>query len=80
MIEAMITDLLLNPIFVVIMGIAFIALGVILFIKQKSMSKQSKWLLGICLVICLIYFIFLAWCVIGFGSNLPDADPTPITK
>ena len=69
-------DFLLNPVAVVVFIVVFAFSAVILVVKHKNLSIMQRVVFGIICTVCLAYFAFILWVIIGFGSS-PPADPTP---
>lgn len=57
--------------------ILFMVCGIIFFLRRNRKSDLIKIIAGILMGICFFVFLFLLWCVIGFGSNVPDTEPKP---
>ena len=72
-------DFLLNPVAVVVFIVVFAFSAVILVVKHKNLSVTQKVVFGILCIVCLVYFVFIFWIIIGFGSSHPAHDPTPVT-
>ena len=46
-------------------------------------GKETKTQCGILIfliAIIAVYFLFLLWCIVGFGHNMPPSEPTPIPR
>ena len=62
-------DMLFNPVFLSIAVIAFVALLIVSWVYHKRLSKKNKVIFGLILAVLIVYFIFIAWMIVGFGSN-----------
>lgn len=71
-------ELLFHPVFVLFTILLFIGLVLLLLFKRKSLSAVQKLIVGIVIGICLLYFAFLLWCIVGFGNAYPSEDPVPV--
>ena len=70
-------DIIFYPVCIIGVIIIFIACGIIIFLRRNRKSDWLKIASGIIMGICFLVFLFLLWCVIGFGSNAPDTEPKP---
>jgi len=70
-------DFLVTPAAVIVFIAVFVFSAVVLVVKRKNLSITQKVILGIVCVVCLMYFAFILWLIIGFGSSHPAHDPTP---
>lgn len=68
-------DLLLNPVFLLSTVIVFIIILIVFCIYRKRFSKKYKVLFSIILAILIVYFIFILWAIIGFGSSHGPRKP-----
>lgn len=68
-ISQLIIKLLLTPFSFFVSCLIFLFICFIFFTKREKISGNQKMLLIICALICLLYFAFLLWLIIGFGSN-----------
>ena len=68
---------LLTPVAVIVFIVIFAFSAIILVAKRKNLSTTQKAILGIVCVVSLVYFLFILWVIIGFGSSHPADDPTP---
>lgn len=66
------------PFFSIFGVLLFAGLALLSIIKRKSLSVAQKAIIGIVMVICLLYFVFLLWCIIGFGNAHPIQEPVPM--
>lgn len=73
-------DILLQPFVVVFSIILFLVLLVILLKYGDRLSKEQKMLIVVAIAICILYFLFLLWLIIGFGNSHPIGEPMPITE
>lgn len=71
-------NFLLNYITLAVAGIAFVIILVALFAKRKSLSKNTKLIFTVLLIILAVYFAFIIWITIAAGGNQPANPPTPI--
>lgn len=71
-------NFLLNYITLAAAGVVFITLLAVLFVKRKSLSKNTKLLLAVLLIILAAYFVFIVWITVAAGENQPANPPTPI--
>jgi Mn2+/Fe2+ NRAMP family transporter len=62
-------NFLFNPIFLFIAIIVFVILSIVFWTKRKRLSEKYKVLLILILSVLIIYFMFLVWAIVGFGSN-----------
>ena len=62
-------DILFNPLFLAISIIAFVVVLVIFLINKKRLTKNYKVLFSFILGLLMLYFIFIVWAIVGFGSN-----------
>lgn len=67
--------LLFNPVFIGFIVILFLLCCVLLLTRKGA--SFFRYLMYTYVIICLLFFIFLLWCVIGFGNNAPKSDPIP---
>ncbi len=77
MTQNVIFDTMFCTVCIVNMAVLFIACGIIVFLRRKRKADWLKIAAGIVMGICFLIFMFLLWCVIGFGGNVPDTDPQP---
>ena len=71
-------NFLLNYITLAVAGIAFVIILVVLFAKRKSLSRNTKLIFTVLLIILAVYFVFIIWITIAAGVNQPANPPTPI--
>lgn len=71
----LIAPLLFNPVFIGFIVIFFLICCVLLIGKKET--SFFRYLIYAYVIICFLFFIFLLWCVIGFGNSTPKADPIP---
>ena len=69
-------NFLLN--YIAVAGIAFVIILVVLFAKRKSLSRNTKLIFTVLLIILAVYFVFIIWITIAAGGNQPANPPTPI--
>lgn len=50
---------------------------ILLIAGRRDFSRPVKAVLRVALAILLVYFLFLLWLTLGFGSSHPSAPPTP---
>jgi heme A synthase len=62
-------NMMFNPIFLSITVIVFVVLLLVFWVNRKRLSKNYKVLFTLLLAILMVYFIFIAWAIVGFGSN-----------
>ena len=67
---------LLSPVVIIVFIVVFALSAVVLVVKYKNLSITQRVIFGIICTVCLVYFVFILWVIIGFGSS-PPADPTP---
>jgi len=72
---SLIAPLLFNPVFIGFIVIFFLICCVLLMTKKGT--SFFRYLMYMYVIFCLLFFIFLLWCVIGFGNNTPKVDPVP---
>lgn len=75
MFEGLVNGILFNYAFVVFTILIFIAA-----VGKKKRQKSMRVIAYIVIGICILYFVFLLWCIIGFGSNVPENAPVPISE
>lgn len=80
MFEGLVNGILFNHAFVAFTILIFIAACVMVAVGKKKNQKSMRVIAYIVMGVCILYFIFLLWCIIGFGSNVPANDPVPINK
>ena len=73
-------NFLLNYFTLTMAGIALIVSLTVLFAKRKMLSKSTKLILAVLLIILAIYFAFIIWITIVAGGNQPANVPTPIPQ
>lgn len=73
-------NLLFNPIFLSIAVLVFVVLVAVIWINHQRLSKKHKVIFFLILAVLMIYFIFIAWAIVGFGSSHPSGEPKPIMK
>ena len=56
---------------------SFIGCGIVIFVRRKHKYDCINILSGVLMAVCFFVLLFLLWCVIGFGSNVPNAEPKP---
>ena len=71
-------NFLLNYITLAVAGIAFVTILVVLLAKRKSLSRNTKLIFTVLLIILAVYFVFVIWITIAAGGNQPANPPTPI--
>lgn len=57
--------------------VLFMGCGIVIFVRRKRKYDYINILSGILMIICFLILLFLLWCVIGFGSNVPNSEPKP---
>ena len=57
--------------------VLFMGCGIVIFVRRKRKYDCINILSGILMIICFLILLFLLWCVIGFGSNVPNSEPKP---
>ena len=72
---SLIAALLFHPIFIGFIVISFLSCCVLLMTGKGT--SFFRHLMYMYVLICLLFFIFLIWCVIGFGNSTPRTDPIP---
>lgn len=77
--EGLVNGVLFNYTFVAFTILLFIAGCIMVIVGKKKNKKSMKIIAYIIISVCILYFAFLLWCVIGFGSNVPANDPIPIS-
>ena len=80
MFEGLVNGILFNYAFVAFTILIFIAACVIAAVGKKKRQKSMRVIAYIVIGICILYFVFLLWCIIGFGSNVPENAPVPISE
>ena len=73
-----ILNFLLNYITLAVAGVAFVIILVALFAKRKSLSKNTKLIFTVLLIILTVYFAFIIWITVAAGENQPANSPTPV--
>lgn len=71
-------NFLLNYITLAVAGIVFVIILAILFAKRKALSKNTKLIFTVLLIILAVYFALIVWITIAAGGNQPSNPPTPI--
>lgn len=71
-------NFLLNYITLAVAGVAFVIILVALFAKRKSLSKNTKLIFTVLLIILTVYFAFIIWITVAAGENQPANSPTPV--
>ena len=71
-------NFLLNYITLAVAGVAFVIILVALFAKRKSLSKNTKLIFTVLLIILAVYFAFIIWITVAAGENQPANSPTPV--
>ena len=71
-------NFLLNYITLAVAGIVFVIILAVLFAKRKSLSKNTKLIFTVLLIILAVYFAFIVWITIAAGGNQPENLPTPV--
>ena len=71
-------NFLLNYITLAVAGIVFVIILAILFAKRKALSKNTKLIFIVLLIILAVYFAFIIWITIAAGGNQPANPPTPV--
>ena len=71
-------NFLLNYITLAVAGIVFVTILAVLFAKRKALSKNTKLIFIVLLIILAVYFAFIIWITIAAGGNQPTNPPTPI--
>lgn len=80
MFEGLVNGVLFNHVFVAFTILIFIAACVMIVVGKKKNWKSMRIIAYIVIGLCVLYFVFLLWCIIGFGSNVPANDPVPISE
>ena len=62
-------NFLLNYITLAVAGIAFVIILVVLFAKRKSLSRNTKLIFTVLMIILAVYFVFIIWITIAAGGN-----------
>lgn len=73
-------NLLLQPYFVVFVSIAFITVCIVFFAQRKHLTKTQYGIAIFFIAVIAAYFLFLLWCIVGFGRNMPPSEPKPIPR
>lgn len=72
---SIIVPLLFNSVFIGLVSFFFFICCVLLMTRKGT--SFFRYLMYTYVIICLLFFTFLLWCVIGFGNNTPKAAPVP---
>ena len=78
--EGLVNGVLFNYTFVAFTILLFIAGCIMVIVGKKKNKKSMRVIAYIVIGICILYFVFLLWCIIGFGSNVPENAPVPISE
>ena len=57
--------------------VLFIVCGIVIFVRRKQKFDCINILSAIIMAACFLVLLFLIWCIIGFGSNVPNTEPKP---
>lgn len=68
-------DLLFCSLCTIGIMVLFILCGIVIFVRRKQKYDGINVAAGILMIICFLILLFLLWCAIGFGSNVPDTEP-----
>ena len=77
MTQGVFLDLLFCSLCTIGVLVLFIGCGIVIFVRRKHKYDCINILSGVLMAACFFVLLFLLWCVIGFGSNVPDAEPKP---
>ena len=80
MFEGLVNGILFNYAFVAFTILIFIAACIMAAVEKEKNRESMRVIAYIVIGICILYFVFLLWCIIGFGSNVPANDPVPISE
>lgn len=74
-----ITGILVNPIFMAVICAVFLVVFLVFFIFRKRLSSGQRAVLVVLALVCLAYFLFILWLMMGFGSSgsPPRSTPSP---
>lgn len=70
-------DLLFCSLCTIVVIVLFIVCGIMIILRRKKKYDWINIIAGVLMVICFLILLFLFWCAIGFGSNVPDTEPKP---
>lgn len=71
-----IAEALATPYAAVIGLICFLTCASLLVFKRRALSRKAATTLLILLTLSVLYYLFVLWLAVGFGSN-PGTAPTP---
>ena len=77
MTQGIFLDLLFCSLCTIGVLVLFIGCGIVIFVRRKHKYDCINILSGVLMAACFFVLLFLLWCAIGFGSNVPDAEPKP---
>lgn len=77
MTQSIVLDFLFCSLCAIGVLVLFIGCGIVIFVRRKRKYDCINVFSGIIMTACFLVLLFLLWCVIGFGSNVPDAEPKP---
>ena len=70
-------DIIVSPAFVVFAFILLTFCVALLVVKRKKLPCRAKVILGGIIVVIIMYFVFIAFLSVMFGSAMPSAPPVP---
>ena len=75
--KSSVIDIIVSPAFMVF-AFVFLAFCIaLLIIKRKKLPCRAKVILGGIIVVIIMYFVFIAFLSVMFGSAMPPAQPVP---
>lgn len=77
MTQGVFLDLLFCSLCTIGVMVLFIVCGIVLFVRRKREYDGINVAAGILMAACFFVLLFLLWCAIGFGRNVPDTEPNP---
>ena len=67
-----IIDILVNPIFTAVIFVVFLTVFLVFSIKKKTLSSGPKAILVVLALVCLAYFLFILWLIMGWRGKLRE--------
>lgn len=74
-----IMEILTDKIFMAAALAVFLVVFLVFFIFRKRLSSGQRAVLVVLALVCLAYFLFILWLMMGFGSSgsPPHSTPSP---
>ena len=78
-VKGLFMNIIFNPVFAACNIILFIVAVIMLVARRRKHTSAMKCVLCSLIAICIMYFVFVVWCMIAFNSA-PTHEPVPVSN